>query len=200
MKKMERARKTFSKLFTAQILILLSVVIQSLAEAIYTDETLMIAAAVLIVGGVVSGIGQIMEIIALADGRKLSNNLNIAFIFVIVSLILSIATVFLPETITSGIVGTIMDRLSNVVDLAVAYFVIFSIAELAKENNNKPLHNEALKVSKWYIVVAVLSIVSNVLISVLTNAGLTIVIIFVVLLIATYVMYLVILHKAAKTL
>ena len=93
-----------------------------------------------------------------------------------------------------------MDRLSNVVDLAVAYFVIFSIAELAKENNNKPLHNEALKVSKWYIVVAVLSIVSNVLISILTSAGLTIVIIFVVLLIATYVMYLVILHKAAKTL
>ena len=64
MKKMERARKTFSKLFTAQILILISVVIQSLAEAIYTDETLMLAAIVLIVGGVVSGIGQIMEIIA----------------------------------------------------------------------------------------------------------------------------------------
>ena len=94
--------------------------------------------AICMFGGlVISIIAYIMMIVGLNNARKDDSNFNTAFIFVFVSLILSVISSFIP-----GVFGQILSSISQLATMFVTVFIILGIRSLAIQLGNQQVENK----------------------------------------------------------
>ena len=89
--------------------------------------------AVFMFGGlVISIIAYIMMIVGLNNARKDDSNFNTAFIFVFVSLILSVISSFIP-----GVFGQLLSSISQLATMFITVYIILGIRSLAIQLGNR---------------------------------------------------------------
>lgn len=156
--------------------------------------------AVFMFGGlVISIIAYIMMIVGLNNARKDDSNFNTAFIFVFVSLILSVISSFIP-----GVFGQILSSISQLATMFVTVFIILGIRSLAIQLGNQQVENKGKTILYIIAAVYILAFIAK-LVSTFTTASAAVVsgvlaVIVIVLDIIAYIIFLTYLAQAKKML
>ncbi len=156
--------------------------------------------AVFMFGGlVISIIAYIMMIVGLNNARKDDSNFNTAFIFVFVSLILSVISSFIP-----GVFGQILSSISQLATMFITVYIILGIRSLAIQLGNQQVENKGKTILYIIAVVYILAFIAK-LVSTFTTASAAVVsgvlaVIVIVLDIIAYIIFLTYLAQAKKML
>lgn len=212
----EDARNGIGKVFTAQILLIITAICYAIA-AICTAVAIGAAASdamvgagistILLVlfglaGGVMSIIGFILQLVGLSKAGKDNDKIKSAFTITIIGLIIAIVIGIVKSLVGASYAwaGNIGDLVNFIISLIVTYNVLMGCAEL-----NPALQEKAEKTWKMYMIVVILDIVIAIVAIIMGILGVTavsavasyiLIILDVVFEVVSFVMYLMFLAQA----
>lgn len=154
--------------------------------------------AVLLIGSVVTVVGAIMTLLGLNTASRDQKYFKYAFYAILVYIVLSIVAGSFSANAT---LQSLLTALSNAASLASTLFVIQAVIEIANQFNQVEIANKGRTQMMMILAIQILSIVANVAVSFMGGqtgsviAG-VLAIIAIILCIAQYVLYLMLLSKA----
>ncbi len=159
----ENARNGVGKLFTAEILMIVSV---------FCSLLTIIPVVGTVIGGLAMGvlgiIAFILQLVGLSKAGQDSDQIKSAFMWVIIGLIVSIVVAILGGIWSEATWIQSLGKIINfVIGLLVTYNVLFGCAGL-----NSALSERAEKTWKFYMIVIIIEIVVTIVVLILTLVGL----------------------------
>ena len=215
--KFPNAAKGIKKLFTAEILELISVVLLSVgtimllvaAGAAKTNH--MTAAGVTGIGtlvlmtgaGVLGIIALIMQIIGYIQTAKDEDSFKVAIYITIIGIVMvAVASMFAGSNKT---LSSASNMVSDLINIIVSVLTIMGIANLAAKLKNNDIVDKCTNIFKVIIAIGIISLIAKCVATFWPNqAGVTVAIVLIVislvLSIVQYIMYIALLYKASNML
>lgn len=173
--KFPNAYDGIKKLFAAEILEIISVITGVVAGvaglfAYGADQTshpdvAENAAMIAVIFGIITGVlliaASIINFIGLNNAAKDEPEFKNAVMAVIVSIVLSVVGVILPESAKA--ITAVLDTATTAISVYVSYTVVKGICNLAERLNDKALVEEGKKIITYIVIAAVLGVVSDII-------------------------------------
>ena len=207
------AYKGVSKLFLAEILMLIGSVVSIIAAilllAAYSSDpnglvegavaTMGVSSIVMVASSVLAVIGFVLNIVGLVQAKKDDNGFKFALILALICIALSIVSSILAN-VNPNVAGW-MEFAVTIFELAVFEYVVLGIMSLANQLGDQGMASFGAKVrmliSILYIVLLIIRLFSNINV---TFAGVVGVVVGAILELVVYIGYLIYLAKAKKML
>lgn len=214
--KFPNAAKGIKKLFTAEILELISVVLFSVgtimllvaagaAKANHTTAAGVTGLGTLVLmtgAGVLGIIALIMQIIGYIQTAKDEDSFKVAIYITIIGIVMvAVASMFS----SNKTLASVSNMVSDLINIIVSVLTIMGIANLAAKLKNNDIVDKCTNIFKVIIAIGVISLIAKCVSAFWPNqAGVTIAIVLIVislvLSIVQYIMYIALLNKASNML
>lgn len=215
--KFPNAAKGIKKLFTAEILELISVVLLSVgtimllvaagaAKANHTTAAGVTGLGTLVLmtgAGVLGIIALIMQIIGYIQTAKDEDSFKVAIYITIIGIVMvAVASMFAASNKT---LSSASNMVSDLINIIVSVLTIMGIANLAAKLKNSDIVDKCTNIFKVIIAIGVISLIAKCVSAFWPNqAGVTVAIVLIVislvLSIVQYIMYIALLNKASNML
>lgn len=216
----DNAAKGVRKIFTAEILELISLLVTVIgsvlvaivvaAASIYGDENilaslgLVIAASVLIIGGLVLGIIAFINcIVGLVQAKKDDSNYGTALACIIISLVVEVITaIFSVVMITNPFASDIAAVVGRVADFFSVYFILVGTSTLLAQRGDTRMAEKGVHAFEAIFIIFTVSILLRIVPIFLTGGVIEIIFLcaYAAVAIVAYIMYFSFLAKAWKKL
>ena len=167
--KFTNAFEGVKKLYTAEIIGIATAVLSLITSILGTAGKIPAAAVMLVIVGIASVVGFIIQLIGLNSAGKDEGNFKTALYVVIAGIIISI----LGTAIKSGFFSTVLTALEDLVNPIVTYLCIQGIISLAGKLDDEAMKKKGNDLFKIIITFYIIVFVLNIIVSILNNKAVT---------------------------
>ena len=200
------AFKGVSKIFIAQLLVLVADVVAIVVSGLYAAQNNSVNALIAGLGvavGVITIIAFILNLLGLIDAKKDEGRFGTALFIVIAAIVLSCISVAFAENET---VTNVFKQLTNICEVLVTFYVISGIIALAKKLNDEEMAAKGKRIIAMVVAAWALAIIAGLVASFIKGSDAALAVSAVLLLISAIVgtlaviLYVLYLAKAKKML
>ena len=155
------AFKGVSKIFIAQLLVLVAEVVAIVVNSLYAAQNNTVNGLIAGLGvavGVITIIAFILNLLGLIDAKKDEGAFGTALFIVIAGIVLSCISVAFPA---DGTAAEVFKQLSNICEVLVTFYVITGIINLAKKLNDGEMAAKGKKIITMVVVAWALAIIAG---------------------------------------
>ena len=200
------AYKGVSKIFIAQVLVLVADVVGIVVSGLYAAQNNSVNALIAGLGvavGVITIIAFILNLLGLIDAKKDEGRFGTALFIMIAAIVLSCISVAFAENET---VTNVFKQLTNICEVLVTFYVISGIITLAKKLNDEEMAAKGKRIITMVVAAWALAIIAGLVASFIKGSDAALAVSAVLLLISAIVgtlaviLYVLYLAKAKKML